>query len=86
MIVFLIQILFIRVTYAKRPFLNIYAHLLMAVVAELGINQNIPNEKSVMHSFKIAIGVKQSPPTARTLEERRAVLGCFLISSRYVPS
>jgi hypothetical protein len=54
----------------------------MAVVAELGINQSVPNENSAMHSFKIAIGVKQSLPTARTLEERRAVLGCYLISLR----
>ncbi|KAI3276388.1 hypothetical protein DTO003C3_9642 [Penicillium roqueforti] len=70
------------VTYTKRPFLNVYAHMLMAVVAELGINQSVPNEYSAMHSFKVAIGMKQTPPTARTLEERRAVLGCFLISSR----
>ncbi|KAJ5384674.1 hypothetical protein N7517_002585 [Penicillium concentricum] len=69
------------VTYTKRPFLNIYAHMLMAVVAELGINKSEQNEHSVMHSFKIAIGMKQTPPTARTLEERRAVMGCFLISS-----
>ncbi|KAI3210361.1 hypothetical protein CBS147311_1136 [Penicillium roqueforti] len=69
------------ITYTKRPFLNVYAHMLMAVVAELGINQSVPNEYSAMHSFKVAIGMKQTPPTARTLEERRAVLGCFLISS-----
>ncbi|KAJ5514265.1 hypothetical protein N7463_003817 [Penicillium fimorum] len=69
------------VTYTKRPFLNVYAHMLMAVVAELGINKSELNEYSAMHSFKIAIGMKQTPPTARTLEERRAVLGCFLISS-----
>ncbi|CAI7598556.1 unnamed protein product [Penicillium glandicola] len=69
------------VTYTKRPFINVYAHVLMAVVAELGINQSAPDKYSAMHSFKLAIGMKQSPPTARTLEERRAVLGCFLISS-----
>ncbi|OQE46982.1 hypothetical protein PENCOP_c001G05365 [Penicillium coprophilum] len=69
------------VTYTKRSFLNVYAHMLMAVVAELGINKNEPNEYSAMHAFKVAIGMKQTPPTARTLEERRAVLGCFLISS-----
>jgi hypothetical protein len=52
----------------------------MAVVAELGING--PNDYSAMSSFKDAIGMKQAPPAARTLEERRAVLGCYLISSR----
>ncbi|KAJ5236537.1 hypothetical protein N7489_006628 [Penicillium chrysogenum] len=75
-----------RVTYSKRPFLNVYAHILMAVVAELGINKSVPNEYSAMHSFKVAIGMKQTPPTARTLEERRAVLGCFLISSSCITS
>ncbi|KAJ5208791.1 hypothetical protein N7449_003170 [Penicillium cf. viridicatum] len=67
------------VSYSKRPFLNIYAHILMAVVAELGING--PNNYSAMSSFKEAIGMKQAPPAARTLEERRAVLGCYLLSS-----
>jgi hypothetical protein len=54
----------------------------MAVVADLGINKSEPDANSAMHSFKVAIGMKPTPPTARTLEERRAVLGCFLISSR----
>ncbi|KOS48852.1 hypothetical protein ACN38_g137 [Penicillium nordicum] len=67
------------VSYTKRPFLNIYAHILMAVVAELGINGT--NDYSAMSSFKDAIGMKQAPPAARTMEERRAVLGCYLISS-----
>ncbi|KAJ5398898.1 hypothetical protein N7465_009387 [Penicillium sp. CMV-2018d] len=67
------------VSYSRRPFLNIYAHILMSVVAELGINCS--NDYSAMSSFKDAIGMKQAPPAARTLEERRAVLGCYLISS-----
>ncbi|KXG47021.1 Cytochrome P450 [Penicillium griseofulvum] len=74
------------VTYTKRPFLNVYAHVLMAVVADLGINKSEPDANSAMKSFKVAIGMKQTPPTARTLEERRAVLGCFLISSSYTIS
>ncbi|KAJ5499917.1 hypothetical protein N7453_008968 [Penicillium expansum] len=69
------------VSYTKRPFINIYAHILMAVVAELGINQSGLNDHSAMLSFKLAIGMKQAPPAPRTLEERRAVLGCFLLSS-----
>ncbi|KGO71770.1 hypothetical protein PITC_027830 [Penicillium italicum] len=69
------------VSYTKRPFLNIYAHILMAVVAELGIDQSGLNDSSSMLAFKVAIGMKQAPPAPRTLEERRAVLGCFLISS-----
>ncbi|KAJ5185208.1 Cytochrome P450 [Penicillium cf. griseofulvum] len=74
------------VTYTKRPFLHVYAHVLMAIVADLGINKSEPDAYSAMHSFKVAIGMKQTPSTARTVEERRAVLGCFLISSSYTIS
>ncbi|KAJ5774353.1 hypothetical protein N7457_009249 [Penicillium paradoxum] len=73
------------VSQANKRFINIYAHVLMAVVAELGINQSAPDGNSALHSFRIATGLKQSLPTPRTLEEIRAVLGCFLISSRYFP-
>ena len=37
-----------------------------------------------MQAFKCAIGWKQPDLTTRSLEERRAVLGCFLITSWYV--
>jgi hypothetical protein len=53
----------------------------MGVVAELGINQGVSRDKSILRDYKAAIGIKKTP-TARTLEERRAVLGCYLISSR----
>jgi hypothetical protein len=53
----------------------------MGVVAELGINQGIARENSIMQDYKAAMGIKQSQPAIRTFEERRAVLGCFLISS-----
>ncbi|KAJ5996867.1 hypothetical protein N7499_006820 [Penicillium canescens] len=69
------------VTYAKRPFLNFYAHVLIGIVSDLGINKSVPNEYSTMQAFKCAIGWRPNPPTARTLEERRAVMGCFLITS-----
>jgi len=36
-----------------------------------------------MQAFKCAVGWKQPDLTTRTLEERRAALGCFLITSWY---
>lgn len=70
-----------RVTYSKRPFLNAYAHILMGVVADLGINKSPCRDNSSVQEYKSAIGAKGSESVARTLEERRAVLGCFVISS-----
>ncbi|KAJ5157257.1 uncharacterized protein N7482_008357 [Penicillium canariense] len=69
-------------TYARRPFLNFYAHVVMGLVCDLGINKPVPTEYSTMQAFKSAVGVKQHIPTTRTMEERRAALGCFLITSR----
>jgi hypothetical protein len=68
-------------TYSRRPFLNFYAHVLMGLVCDLGINQPVSQEPSNMQAFKCAVGWKQQIPTIRTLEERRAVLGCFLLTS-----
>ncbi|KAJ5586970.1 uncharacterized protein N7459_002735 [Penicillium hispanicum] len=68
-------------TYSKRPFLNFYAHVIMGIVCDLGINQAIPTQHTTLHIFKCAVGWRQPAATTRTLEERRAVLGCFLITS-----
>ena len=54
----------------------------MGLVCDLGINKPIPTEFSTMQAFKSAVGFKQTIPTTRTMEERRAALGCFLITSR----
>ncbi|CAI7653371.1 unnamed protein product [Penicillium pancosmium] len=68
-------------TYTKRPFLNFYSHVVMGLVCDLGINQEIPKEPSTMQAFKCAVGWKQPMTTTRTIEERRAALGCFLLTS-----
>ena len=73
-----------RTMLSRRPFLNFYAHIVMGLVCDLGINNPIPTEHSTMQAFKCAVGFKQNIPTSRTMEERRAALGCFLITSRYV--
>ncbi|OKO93709.1 hypothetical protein PENSUB_11988 [Penicillium subrubescens] len=53
----------------------------MGLVCDLGINKPVPTEYSTMQAFKSAVGFKQNMPTTRTMEERRAALGCFLITS-----
>jgi hypothetical protein len=55
----------------------------MGLVCDLGINKSVTTENSTMQAFKSAVGFKQNIPTPRTMEERRAALGCFLITSRY---
>ncbi|KAJ5713761.1 uncharacterized protein N7483_010942 [Penicillium malachiteum] len=68
-------------TYSKRPFLNFYVHVVMGIVCDMGINKALPKDLSTMQAFKSATGYRQQNSTTRTLEERRAALGCFLITS-----
>ncbi|KAJ5246134.1 hypothetical protein N7468_001117 [Penicillium chermesinum] len=69
------------VTYSKRPFLNFYCHMLMGIACDLGINKAISKDQSIMQQFKSAVGMRYPHSTVRTLEERRAALGVFLITS-----
>ncbi|KAJ6102163.1 hypothetical protein N7486_004590 [Penicillium sp. IBT 16267x] len=68
-------------TFSKRPFLNFYAHMIMGIICDMGINKAVPKDLSTLQAFKCAVGWQPQISTTRTLEERRAVLGCFLISS-----
>ncbi|KAJ5278979.1 hypothetical protein N7478_004351 [Penicillium angulare] len=68
-------------TYSKKPFLNFYCHVVMGIVCDMGINKAVPKDLSTMQAFKYAVGWRQNNVPTRTLDERRAVLGCFLISS-----
>ncbi|KAJ5746423.1 hypothetical protein N7520_011605 [Penicillium odoratum] len=68
-------------TFTKRPFLNFYAHMVMGLICDMGINKAVPKDLSAMQAFKCAVGWQQHINTIRTLEERRVVLGCFLITS-----
>lgn len=49
----------------------------------MGINKAPSKEQSTMQAFKHAMGWKQIQPMVRTIEERRATLGTFLLTSRY---
>ncbi|BAE60275.1 unnamed protein product [Aspergillus oryzae RIB40] len=72
--------------YCAKPFLNFYSHLLTGLVSELGINKAPRKDQSVLQGFNRAAGLKTEPAMKRTLEERRAVLGCFVITSSIASS
>ncbi|KAE8404914.1 hypothetical protein BDV37DRAFT_103460 [Aspergillus pseudonomiae] len=72
--------------YCAKPFLNFYSHILTGVVCELGINKAPLNEQTILQGFNRAAGLKTDTAMSRTLEERRAVLGCFLITSSIASS
>ncbi|KAL9094342.1 MAG: hypothetical protein Q9165_003483 [Trypethelium subeluteriae] len=62
----------------SKPFLAVFAQLAMSLVFELGLNKPVPGEAQVAPCVKEKY---LKPPTPRTMEERRAVLGCFFVTS-----
>ncbi|KAF7595463.1 hypothetical protein BBP40_005799 [Aspergillus hancockii] len=61
----------------SKPFLSAFTQLAIASVFDLGLNKPVPKETPVTincHRFP-------QPLEPRTMEERRAVLGCFLVTS-----
>lgn len=56
----------------------------MALVFELGLNKPVPKETPVAQVVPCLKEKFSKPLTPRTMEERRTVLGCFLITSMYV--
>jgi hypothetical protein len=50
------------------------------MIFELGLNKPVPKDIHVLP----CVNNYSRPTTLRTMEERRAVLGCFLITSMYV--
>ena len=59
--------------------LSIFTQLATSIVFELALNKPLPKETKAL--FCISTQKYPRPPTVRTMEERRAVLGCFLITS-----
>ncbi|KAJ5894130.1 hypothetical protein N7495_005821 [Penicillium taxi] len=68
-------------TFSKKPFLNFYSHMILGILCDLGLNKAPFKELSTMQAFKCAVGWKLPVLIERTLEERRAALGVFLITS-----
>jgi len=67
-----------------KPFLSVLTQLAISLVFDLGLNKRPFRDPDVMFNFKPNGCPKPSPSTVRTMEERRAVLGCFLITSMYI--
>ncbi|KAJ5678900.1 hypothetical protein N7462_007144, partial [Penicillium macrosclerotiorum] len=68
-------------TYSRKPFLNFYGHVVMGLVCELGIDKAPPKDLTTMQAYKCAVGLRPNISTARSMEERRAALGCFVLTS-----
>ena len=63
----------------EKPTLAVLTQLAMSVVFDLGLNRHIPTDASALHNCIKQGGLPIS--LNRTMEERRAVLSCFVISS-----
>ena len=63
----------------RKQSLSIFTQLATSIVFELALNKPLPKDTQL----SLCISTQKYPksPTARTIEERRAVLGCFLITS-----
>ena len=62
------------------PFLSVFTQLAMSLVFDLGLNRPVPKVTQMVPCIK-DFSKYLKPPTPRTNEERRAVLGCFLVTS-----
>ena len=69
-----------------KPVIIQATQLAMALVGNLGLNKPPPKEPAQVMLSLNARGCPTRPftPTVRTMEERRAILGCFLLGSVYV--
>ncbi len=66
----------------SKPSLSVFTQLATSLVFDLGLNK--PLSKDPQLSLCISSYKYPKSPTVRTMEERRAVLGCFLITSMQV--
>lgn len=64
----------------SKPFATLYVQLALSMVYDLGLNRDVPKEQPV---FQTTVGTREQPwvGPVRTMEERRAVLGCYYITS-----
>ncbi|KAL4787633.1 hypothetical protein BJX76DRAFT_354113 [Aspergillus varians] len=61
-----------------KPFLSLFTQLAVSLVFDLGLNKPVHDETTVAHCPKSRA---RRPAIPRSMEERRAVLGCFLMTS-----
>ncbi|KAJ6171122.1 hypothetical protein N7470_000189 [Penicillium chermesinum] len=68
-------------TFSPKPFLSLYNHMLIGTVSELNLNKADNKGHVPLVMFHRAVELKTEPVRTVSFGERRAVLGCFLISS-----
>ncbi|KIW35297.1 uncharacterized protein PV07_02000 [Cladophialophora immunda] len=61
-----------------KPFLSVFTQLAISLVSELGLARPVPKDSQM---GLCGMPKLSRPTTPRTMEERRAVLGCFLSTS-----
>ncbi len=66
-----------------KPFITPYAQLAMSLVFDLGLNKPGNTHPSPMLSFKNQRDDRPVPPLLLTMEDRRAVLATFFLTSMY---
>jgi hypothetical protein len=59
-------------------------HLMLALVSDLSLNISSRAYSRSPHHYLEAVSKSQALPADRTLEERRAFLGCFYVTSMYI--
>lgn len=64
-----------------KPFVALFTQLAVSLVYDLGLNKPVPQHPPALCNLPDRNRGLHSP---RSMEERRAVLGCFLITSLYV--
>lgn len=65
----------------SKPFLNLYTHMCSSIIYELNLTK-FPNEEHFATVCFKAWGARVNPPAKeRTMEERRAVLGFWFVTS-----
>ena len=64
---------------ASKASLTLFTQLAMSVVFDLGINKPLPADPK--NSIGCIGGTQSPKATNRTMEERRAALACFLVTS-----
>lgn len=64
----------------QQPALTAFGQLAMSLVFDLGLNKPVRKEPHIMSVFSPHC-VRIPMSTVRSMEERRAVLGCFLMTS-----
>jgi hypothetical protein len=62
----------------QKPALSMFTQLAISLVFDLNLNRPISGQASTLY---MTMYDYKEPPRLRTLEERRAVLGTFLLSS-----